>query len=1092
MSANPVSPVFVGRTTELDALDEALRTADSGTPAVVLVAGEAGVGKTRLLEEFLTRATASGAVTAVGGCIELGAEALPFAPVAAALRMLDTALDGSLARAAAGRESDFARLAPGLLRQTGPGTAAAPASVPAPTLEPAPPAPLIPPGAGPSAAATGHGTTGHGTTGHGTTGHGTTGHGPAAALVPRVPGSTPGMPPADPDGGAADRVRLYDLTLHLLDTLGADRTLVIAVEDLHWADSATRELLAYWVRMMRRARVLLVATYRADAVDRRHPLRPVLAELDRVRAVRRLDLARLTRDQVAAQLRGILGDAPAHETVEQIFARSEGNAFFVEELADSVRDGRLTRLSDSLRDLLLIRIEQLPEPAQQVVRLTAVGGPTVPHRLLAEVAAAHARLDADALDTALRAAVGAYVLAPARDGDGYTFRHALVREAALDDLLPGERMRSHAAFARALEEHPGLVPADEAIGGIAVHWWAAENPARALPALLTAARHAGERYAFGEQLRLLDGAQHMWERLPDPEAHTGAALVDILEDAATAARYHNAPDRGLALLRQAIGLVDADEDPRRAARLWLARGMLLRNTARASGLPELRKAEALLAQLPPTVDHASVSIQIARAQMLDDQAPEAVRAAREALEVVRALGDAAAEADVSKTLAWFLLSVGDVEEAEKMGREAAAIAERVGRPDTLVHVLANHASLLEGLGRHEESVATARRALALAQETGQRHMMVFTSGNLAESLLSLGEWDAATQVAADAFALSPGPRASAHLERVLAELAGYRGDHEAAVRHRTRGHTTATETYLEPQGVIPHRALEIAAARDAGDLAAARALAAAQMAEGIVSGHQRYGWPLLVQAARAEMVLAPTAGLGPADAEDSAAADPRAAAAAAAAAATAALRACAATLARDCDLDRAYAATVTALLDTAEGRDDAVERWIEADAAWSRTGKPYDQARAKVDLAAVLAAAGRRTEARDTLSAAHATASRLGAHPLRAEAELLARRLGLTLAQGGTGSREDIGGGPGAAGGDRDAAAAAGLLTPREREVLLRLAQGYSNRRIAEELFISVKTASVHVSNILGKLEVANRGEAAALAHRLGLLDDVG
>ncbi|MEU8135833.1 helix-turn-helix transcriptional regulator [Streptodolium elevatio] len=1054
MSANPVSPVFVGRTTELDALDEALRTADSGTPAVVLVAGEAGVGKTRLLEEFLTRATASGAVTAVGGCIELGAEALPFAPVAAALRMLDTALDGSLARAAAGRESDLARLAPGLLRQTGPGTATAPAPVP------------------------------------------DRAHGPAAALVPRVPGSTPGMPPADPDGGAADRVRLYDLTLHLLDTLGADRTLVIAVEDLHWADSATRELLAYWVRMMRRARVLLVATYRADAVDRRHPLRPVLAELDRVRAVRRLDLARLTRDQVAAQLRGILGDAPAHETVEQIFARSEGNAFFVEELADSVRDGRLTRLSDSLRDLLLIRIEQLPEPAQQVVRLTAVGGPTVPHRLLAEVAAAHVRLDADALDTALRAAVGAYVLAPARDGDGYTFRHALVREAALDDLLPGERMRSHAAFARALEEHPGLVPADEAIGGIAVHWWAAENPARALPALLIAARHAGERYAFGEQLRLLDGAQHMWERLPDPEAHTGAALVDILEDAATAARYHNAPDRGLALLRQAIGLVDADEDPRRAARLWLARGMLLRNTARASGLPELRKAEALLAQLPPTVDHASVSIQIARAQMLDDQAPEAVRAAREALEVVRALGDAAAEADVSKTLAWFLLSVGDVEEAEKMGREAAAIAERVGRPDTLVHVLANHASLLEGLGRHEESVATARRALALAQETGQRHMMVFTSGNLAESLLSLGEWDAATQVAADAFALSPGPRASAHLERVLAELAGYRGDHEAAVRHRTRGHTTATETYLEPQGVIPHRALEIAAARDAGDLAAARALAAAQMAEGIVSGHQRYGWPLLVQAARAEMVLAPTAGLGPAGAEDSAAADPRAAAAAASAAATAALRACAATLARDCDLDRAYAATVTALLDTAEGRDDAVERWIEADAAWSRTGKPYDQARAKVDLAAVLAAAGRRTEARDALSAAHATASRLGAHPLRAEAELLARRLGLTLAQGGTGaaadSREDIGGGPGAAGGDRDAPAAAGLLTPREREVLLRLAQGYSNRRIAEELFISVKTASVHVSNILGKLEVANRGEAAALAHRLGLLDDVG
>lgn len=1029
MSANPVSPVFVGRTTELDVLDEALRTADSGTPAVVLVAGEAGVGKTRLLDEFLARATAAGAVTATGGCIELGAEALPFAPITAAMRVLDTALGDRLAQAAAGREADLARLAPGLF-----------------------PVPQLATAAASTAAAGG---------------------------IPRgTPGGTPGTTPPDPDAAASDRVRLYDLTLHLLDTLGADHTLVIAIEDLHWADSATRELLAYWVRTLRRARVLLVATYRADAVDRRHPLRPVLAELDRVRSVRRLDLARLTRDQVAQQLRGILGDEPSHQVVEQVFTRSEGNAFFVEELADSVRDGRLTRLSDSLRDLLLIRIEQLPEAAQHVVRLAAVGGPTVPHRLLAEVAAGHARLDPDALDTALRAAVGAYVLAPARDGDGYTFRHALVREAALDDLLPGERMRSHAAFARTLEDHPGLVPADEAIGGIAAHWWAAEDPVRALPALLTAARHAGDRYAFGEQLRLLDGALQMWERLPDPVALSGTTQVDILEDAAAAARYHNAPDHGLALLRQALELIDADADPRRAAGLWLTRALLLRSTARASGLPELRKAEALLARLPATAEHASVRIQIARAQILDDQAAEAVRAAREALEVARSLGDAATEADVCKTLAWFLLSVGEVDEAKATGEQAIALAERLDLPDTLVHVLANHSSLLEGLGRHEESVDTARRGLAIALERGQRHMAVFTSGNLAESLLSLGRWDEAAQVAADAFALSPGPRASSHLERVLAELAGYRGDHEAAARHRERGHTTAVETYLEPQASIPHRALGIAAARTAGDLDAVRELTAAQLGEGVVSGHQRYGWPLLAQAARAEAELAPVASV--------ASATP----AASVGSAVAALRSFAKTLAQDCDLDRAYAVTVTALLDTAEGRPDLAERWSEADAAWSRTARPYDQARVKLDLAAALAAAGRRTEARDPLAAAHATATRLGATPLREDAELLARRLSLTLPQQSqhpaTGQTPEH---PIAAEAPNDGAATTSL-TPREREVLLRLAQGYSNRRIAEDLFISVKTASVHVSNILGKLEVANRGEAAALAHRLGLLDD--
>ncbi|MGA4541719.1 helix-turn-helix transcriptional regulator [Uniformispora flossi] len=1026
MSANPVSPVFVGRTTELGILDEALRAADSGTPAVVLVAGEAGVGKTRLLDEFLAHATTAGAVTATGSCIELGAEALPFAPVAGALRMLDAAFGDRLAQAAAGREADLARLAPGLV----------------PVPQPVGSAASV------TAADTG---------------------------VPHSPpgGATPGTPPRDPDAGAANRLSLYDLTLHLLDSLATDRTLVVAIEDLHWADSATRELLVYWVRTLRRARVLIVATYRADAVDRRHPLRPVLAELDRARSVRRLDLARLTRAQVAEQLHGILGEEPSHRLVEQVFTRSDGNAFFVEELADSVRDGRLTRLSESLRDLLLVRIEQLPDAAQHVVRLAAVGGPSVPHRLLAEVAAAHARLDPDALDTALRAAVGAHVLAPARDGDGYSFRHALVREAALDDLLPGERMRSHAAFARALEDHPGLVPADEAVGRIATHWWAAEDPARALPALLTAARHAGDRYAFGEQLRLLDGALQMWERVPDPASLSGTAQLDILEDAATAARYHDAPDHGLALLRQALEIVDADADPRRAAVLWLTRAQLLRTTARGSGLPELRKAEALLAKVPATAEHASVRIQIARAQVLDDRAAEAVSAARDALVAAQEMGDIAAEADVRKTLAWFLLSVGAVDEAKENGDKAIAIAEGLDHPDTLVHMLGNHASLLEGLGRHEESVATARRGLAIALERGQRHMAVFTSGNLAESLLSLGRWDEAAQVAADALALSPGPRASSHLERVLAELAVYRGDDEAAARHLERGLTTAVETYLEPQATIPHRALGIAAARRAGDLDAAREIAAAQLGEGVLAGHQRYGWPLLAEAARAEAELAPAAS-GGSEAVGSAAA---------------ALRSFAKTLATDCDLDRAYAVTVTALLDTAEGHSGLAERWIEADEAWSRTTKPYDQARVKLDLASALAAAGRRTEARDALAAAHARAVRLGAEPLRASAELLARRMSLTLPQPAPASANDPT--PGGAKDSPDTATAtAASLTPREREVLQRLARGYSNRRIAEELFISVKTASVHVSNILGKLEVASRGEAAALAHRLGLVDD--
>ncbi|MDI2124936.1 helix-turn-helix transcriptional regulator [Yinghuangia seranimata] len=990
---NPVSPVFVGRAHELDVLDEALRAADSGTPAVVLMAGEAGVGKTRLLEEFLARAAAGGAVATVGACVELGAEGLPFAPIAGALRGLEAALGDELAAAAHGREADLARLAPGMV---------------------------------------------------------------------------PGAQPAGDTDEPGDRVRLYDLTLHLLETLGAERTLVVAIEDLHWADPATRGLLAYWVRSLRRARVLILATYRADAVDRRHPLRPVLAELDRVRTVRRVDLERLTRDQVAAQLAGILGDEPSIQLVEQVYTRSEGNAFFVEELADSVRDGRLTRLSDSLRDLLLIRIEQLPEKAQRVVRLAAVGGASVQHDLLADVASAHAHLDGDDLDEALRAAVGAYVLAPARDRDGYAFRHALVREAALDDLLPGERVRSHAAYALALESALGCSPdrpsEDDLTGSIAIHWWRAGNAEKALPALLRAADKARARYAYGEQLHLLDAALEAWERLPDPAGLSGRTQVEILEQGASAARYLNDVDRGLALVRQAITLVDAEADPRHAAQLWLMRAHLLRTNARASGLPELRKAEELLARLPESTEHAAVRVQIARTLMLGGQADGAVGDAREALEIARRIADKSTEADVAKILAWFLLGTGDIEEAEALGKAAIRAGEeaveRTGRADALSSSLANHASLLEGLGRHEESVVHARRGLEVANAHGQRQMSVFTAGNLFESLLSLGRWDEADKVADEAFALSPGLRTAAHLERLLAELAMHRGDTDAAARHLNRVRTAASEMYMEPQFRIPHRMVDVIAARHAGRLADVRELVNAQIAEGVLAGHQRYGWPLASEAAQAEAEA--VAADGP---DETARAQ------------AAAIRAFAATLQRDCDLDEAYAATVAVHLDHIDGTA-TLDQWRAADAAWQRTAKPHDQARAKLALGAALAAAGRRTEAVEALAAAHATAEALGAEPLRVETELLARRAGLTLTPQAPGTTPATTDGLGPA------------LTPREREVLARLAQGHSNRRIAEDLFISVKTASVHVSNILAKLEVANRGEAAAVAHRLGLVEE--
>ena len=163
----------------------------------------------------------------------------------------------------------------------------------------------------------------------------------------------------------AAQARLFELLLGLLGRLGEQAPLVLVVEDLHWADRSTRDLLAFLVRNLRRERVLLVVTYRNDEPGQQR-LGPYLAELDRGGPVQRLELPRLDQAQTVAQLVGILGAAPAAELVDAVFARSEGNPFFTEELLAAVRAGS-RELPATLRDLLRGRVQALPEPARQVL-----------------------------------------------------------------------------------------------------------------------------------------------------------------------------------------------------------------------------------------------------------------------------------------------------------------------------------------------------------------------------------------------------------------------------------------------------------------------------------------------------------------------------------------------------------------------------------------------------------------------------------------------------------------------------------------------------------------------------------------------------
>ncbi|MFG2649490.1 AAA family ATPase [Streptomyces sp. NPDC048436] len=1032
-----VSPVFVGRTDELGVLNDALarakgKTPGTGEPQALLLGGEAGVGKTRLIEEFTAAARAEGAVVALGGCVEIGADGLPFAPFSSALRSLRRQLPEAVDAAAADQEGELARLLPEL---------------------------------------------------------------------GEAPQRRRGTDAQHDEEGMA---RLFELTARLLERLATDRPVVVALEDLHWADASTRHLLAYLFRTLRSGSLVIVATYRADDIHRRHPLRPLLAELDRLRTVRRIELARFDKGEVARQMAGILSSEPAQSLVDDVFDRSDGNAFFVEELAVASHGASCASLTDSLRDLLLVRVEELPEDTQRVARIVAEGGSTVEYPLLAAVAG----LAEDDLIEALRAAVGANILLPSPDGDGYRFRHSLVREAVGDDLLPGERSRISRRFATVLEADPSLVAADQRAARLASYWYHAHDAAKALPAVLRASVEARRRYAYSEQLRLLERAMELWDDAPedvrlelrpvdyaevyppcgcDP-ATTPLRYLDLMAEAAVAGRLCGERERALKITKRALRLLEEEQDPptgsqhsssrgdpHRSAWFWIQRSRLTSTLGRGDGWAEIATAQELVRGLPPSEVHAEVLTNVASWGMLHNPGEETLAAARRAVEYARMVKAEEIELNARLIYGGLLVDAGDVEQGLA---EMYAVRDRCVAPPGLVsripHIHVNLPSVLEGAGRSLESLEVGDQGIALCRKYGLTDTESWVQVNKAETLDSLGRWDEAVDAseAARRGALSVKPRAGAALR--LACIALGRGDRAEATAQLTlaRGHYGTTHI-LMPQYSLPMvtAAIGIAAAdpdRAAG-VTAARAELEQALANGFPPGTQRYTWPLLLAAATSE---ADTRGLPAAEPGRTEAID--------------SIRRAARNLPSPVPVWAAHEKWVRAELLRAEDRDTPAD-WSATVTAFEPVDRPYDLARTRLRLAeSLLAASGASAGAADEADREHATvllrqaretAERLRARPLAEAVAGLAQRARLTLNADAT---------PRAHLAPVDPAEALGL-TSRERDVLRRVAAGRSNRQIAEELFISPKTASVHVSNILAKLGVAGRGEAAALAHRLRL-----
>jgi ATP/maltotriose-dependent transcriptional regulator MalT len=942
---------MVGRDDELGVLLSALEDALAGQSRVVLVGGEAGIGKSRLVEELIARA--DGATSLVGGCVDLGDDALPFAPFASALRepMKAAGVDDLVMLAA---------------------------------------------------------------------------------------------------GGSDDRRRLYEAVADLLERESSSHPIVLVIEDLHWADRSTRELLAFLARALREAPVLIVATYRSDELHRSHPLRPFLAELSR--SVPRIDVPPLSRAAVAELLTELTGRRPSDPDLATFYERSDGNPFTLQELAACPAD---CGLPQSLRDVMMLRVDRLDPTTRSVLRVAAVIGQDVRHRLLAVVCAENNVVDDD-LDAALRQAVDASILRLV-DDQTYTFRHSLLREFLHADLMPGEHSRIHAAIARALTEQPDLIQAQHRALEIAHHWHAAHDLPRALPAAYEAAADAGRIQAYAEQLRMLERVLELWPVVPDAGEVLGTDEYSVVVEAGQAATRADDHDRVLALTDRAVLLAGREGDVDRIAESLARRGRRRLHVDVDSAVDDIQRALEVLPDEPSktrarALDALSVTL------MLRGNTLEALDYARDAVAMSRQVGDTNTEISGLVTVGTIQIDSGDVDEGLKVMRSALARAEADSDDVMAARAFTNLSHTLCGIGRYREAAEAAERGLEVVARLGlTRTYSPILIANIADARIHLGDLESAEEILQAATTTSPGLNAGAvpHLVTLNATVAFLRGDLDETERLLQDMRTLQGAAPLLPQEALPVIQLRAAMAIVRDDAQAALDITLPELRGPSAGGHVRYYWPILVVAAEAANAIA-SKHEGPGQPNTVthalevigavAGAQPVAGASAA-----------------------AWSAHVAALVAATEGRATS-ETWVNVASAYSKLEEPFPQGVALLRAAALAAEAAERREAADLVREADDLAAAIGPGLLRAATDASARRLGVEL----PGSEGHLDTSPFG-------------LTGRELEVLRRVAAGRTNKQIAEELYISPKTASVHVSNILAKLGVSGRGEASALAHQHGL-----
>ncbi|HYO39698.1 MAG TPA: AAA family ATPase [Nocardioidaceae bacterium] len=974
MTPPPDAQPILGRDRELALLADLLGFADPRSCSVLLV-GDAGVGKTRLLRELVARAEAAGWQTLVGHCLDFGDSALPYLPFSELFGRLAGDRPEVMAALTAERPV-LAFLQPGRRLISG-------------------------------------------------------GTGEAAESL--------------------DRADLFDGIHGALDDLAQERPVLAVVEDVHWADRSTRDLLSFLFARAFRGPVVVLASYRSDDLHRRHPLRATAAQWARVPGVHRVQVDPLPDGEVRRLVRSLLPGTLSESDVHAIVSRAEGNAFFAEELVHASEGAHGAGLPEDLADLLLVRLDRLEDEARTVVRAGACSGRRVSHRLLAAVVGQ----PDDVLDRSLRSAVEQNILV--RVGtDGYAFRHALLAEAVYDDLLPGERVRLHAAYADAL----GSQRVDGTAAELARHARLAHDLVTAVRASVEAGDEAMSVGGPDEAARHYETALELVAR---ERVEVDVEPVDLAVKAADALVASGHSERGVQLVRSQLDQLGPGATTAHRVSLLLSLAAITMTLDFAGDPLELTTEAMTLVPDEPTEMRARVLSLHAKAHLSHARDEAATRHAMEALAIAQRLDLPALVADATTTLANIDDRAGDTESAQRVLLGVVEQASQDG--DAGAELRSRYR--LGGLHHERGDLAAARAAYhaghVRARDIGLPWAPYAFEARLMEALVAYetGDWDATLGLTA-MDGQSPPPVAEAMLLSVRALVLGARGDPDTGrLLDRLRplwpldglvgiNAASAQLDWYGAQRDVPTVLATFEQAVEVLGRAWGKGFQARIRLTALVLGHLAGAAAEATQAERGDLVR-PAPGL---------------------------LEGVERVLARVQRRARPFGPEGVAWVERAHAEHLRL-RWLadldpptpqDLGASWRRTveafqrlGHPFEAARSQARLVDVLRSSGSTAEADVLAAEARRTAEELGAQPLLAELAVSCRAP--------RGSRP-------------------GSLTAREREILTLVAQGLSNGEVARRLFISTKTVSVHVSNILAKLGASGRTEAAAIARRDGLLDE--